>query len=60
MSVYNQVQSYGVVNNPLIDSPYVQQDSSGSDIPPPPENDFFMTLQGDNFGLLSGFDMTLL
>lgn len=60
MSIYSQTPAYGVVNNPITDSPYIQQNDVGSNVPPPPVEGFFLLLSGENFGLLSGFDLTLL
>jgi hypothetical protein len=59
MSIYNNKIAYGVVENPIIDSPYVASLNIGSATPPPVE-DFFLLLDGSNFLLLDGENLTLL
>ena len=45
MGIYNDKVSYGVVNNPLTDSPYVLDFDVGFNIPPP-ETYFMITEDG--------------
>lgn len=59
MSIYSNKIAYGVVDNPIIDSPYIQQFDIGFSSPPPTE-DFFLLLDGTNFLLLDGENLTLL
>jgi hypothetical protein len=53
-------RSPGVSSNPLVDSPYVQQDNIGMSFVPPVPPDAFLLLDGGNFELLDGDDFTLL
>lgn len=45
MSIYTAKTCYGVVENPLVDSPYVAQFDIGFNIPPP-ETFFMITEDG--------------
>ena len=45
MSIYTAHTCYGVVDNPLVDSPYVAQFDIGFNIPPP-GTDFMITETG--------------
>lgn len=52
------VGAFGLVNNPLIDTPFNENSETGS-TPPPSENDFLL-LGGGNFLLLGGGNFLLL
>jgi hypothetical protein len=47
-----------IENNPLMDSPYVQQDDVGVAIPPP-HGSFFLLSTGNDFLLSTGFKLLL-
>lgn len=51
--------SFGLVDNPLEFSPFVENNAPGSGGGPPAFNDFLL-LNGGNFLLLNGNDLTLL
>lgn len=51
--------TFGVVENPIIESPFVENNSPGEEAPPQPGNRFLL-LGGGNFLLLSGGDLLLL
>jgi hypothetical protein len=48
----------GVSDNPLLDSPYMQQYDVGVSMPPPTGN-FFLLTTGDNFILTTGDKLLL-
>jgi len=52
------IVNFGIVDNPLIDSPFVES-SEKIGMPPPAENDFLL-LNGNIFGLLGGGNLLLL
>ena len=51
--------AFGIVNNPLLDSPFTSNNDQGNNVPPQPSNRFLL-LSGGNFLLLGGGDLLLL
>lgn len=51
--------AFGIVNNPLLDSPFFTNNDEGNVTPPQPNNRFLL-LSGGNFLLLNGQDFLLL
>lgn len=54
-----RVQNFGIIDNPLIDSPFVAPENIKTAEPPPPGN-LFLLLNGGNFLLLNGDNLALL
>lgn len=51
--------AFGIVNNPLLESPFVTNNDEGT-IGPPVSSNRFLLLSGGDFLLLSGGDFLLL
>ena len=51
------IKQFGISDNPLIDTPFVETQIGGSS---PPVFDYFLLLNGMNFGLLNGGNLLLL
>jgi len=51
---------FGLVDNPLLNSPFVYNNTEGSVSPTPPGVEDFLLLSGMIFELLSGLDFLLL
>lgn len=55
---YPSLVSFGIEENPLLDSPFVLGSLEGGTAPP--VGNFFLLLNGQRFGLLNGGDLLLL
>lgn len=51
-------KQFGITDNPLLDSPFIQSSENGQ--PAPPLYNEFLLLNGSIFGLLNGGDFLLL
>lgn len=57
---FPNVKNFGIVDNPLIDSPFIISDENGSGgVPPLPRNRFLL-MTGASFLLMTGADLLLM
>ena len=55
---YPSILNFGIETNPLVDSPFIESENSGT--PVPPMFNYFLLLNTTPFGLLNGGNLLLL